>query len=75
MVEVIAPSNVSDQAVPPTQNIPFPLLFPRAVPCFFQTSDTLTEIPQRTLWATSLPSNEGGWSPLCIGTIVLSTAH
>lgn len=60
MVEVVALSNTSDKAVPPTQNIPFPL---QHVPCFFQTSDTLTEIPQRTLWATSLPSNKGGWSP------------
>lgn len=70
MVEVVALSNVSDKA--PTQNIPFPL---QHVPCFFQTSDTLTEIPQRTLWATSLPSNKGGWSPLRTGTIVLSTSH
>lgn len=68
MVEVVALSNVSDKV--PTQNIPFSL---QHVPCFFQTSDTLTEIPQRTLWATSLPSNKGGWSPLCTGTIALST--
>lgn len=72
MVEVLALSNVSDKAVPPTQNILFPLQY---VPCFFQTSDTLTENLQRTLWAASLPSNEGDWSPLCTGTIALSTGY